>query len=277
MTEKRGSWHLITGVVIGLLIGIALSAWVIPVGYVNTDPSALREEDRQDYRVMIAQAYLAEGDAGRALTRLRLLNEDNPSEILIAQAQQMLADGESETQARALALLAAAVTDPALAVTPLPMSFTLAVVSTIQLTVSETATVVKPTNTPGPTSTPRPTITPLPTAGSPFEKIEQTEICEPLPNLSLLQVIVLDASGQAVPGVRVEVSQAGGGTEAFFTGLYPEVSLGYADYEMLPNVVYALRVGETGQPVSNLSAPMCGTDESGVPTYGSLRLIFRQP
>jgi hypothetical protein len=106
---------------------------------------------------------------------------------------------------------------------------------------------------------------------------EPEPLCDPLPAVSLLQVIVVDSSGQAVPGVRVEVSQSAGGIETFYTGLYPEVSLGYADYQMQPDVVYTLRIGESGQPVPNLAAPLCGSDAENKPAYGSLRLIFTQP
>ncbi len=282
MTEKRGSWYLLTGIVLGLIIGLILSTTVLPVRYINTDPSTLSEAGKEAYRIMVAQAYLAEGDGGRARARLALLKETNPSEVVIAQAQSMLAESGNDARARALALLAAAVSEPSLSITPLPMLTPLAV-DLIPATPAITGTPAAgtsqgPTSTPGATNTPRPTMTPQPTLGSPFVMSGEPEtICDPLPAVSLLQVIVLDSSGQAVPGVRVEVSQGTGGIETFFTGLYPEVSLGYADYQMLPDAIYTLRIGESGQPVPNLSAPLCGNDANNKPAYGSLRLIFTQP
>ncbi len=283
MNEKRGSWYLLTGVVLGLIIGLILSVTVIPVKYINTDPSTLSAAGKDAYRIMVAQAYLAEGDGGRARARLALLKEANSSEAVIAQAQGMLAESGSDAQARALALLAAAVSEPSLSITPLPMLTPLAVVTlpteppaTSGITTAETTQ--GPTSTPGATNTPRPTMTPQPTLGSPYVmQGEATTICDPLPAVSLLQIIVLDSSGQAVPGVRIEISQASGGVETFYTGLYPEVSLGYADYQMQPDAVYTVRIGESGQPVSNLSAPVCGNDANNKPTYGSLRVIFQQP
>jgi hypothetical protein len=277
MTEKRGSWYLLTGVIIGLLVGIVLSLWVIPVRYVNTDPSTLREADRQAYRILIAEAYLVEGDTGRALARLGLLKEKYPSEKIIAQAQSMLAIGGSESEARALALLAAAVNEPSLAITPLPQTNPIVVQSPLPVSTATSSTlqVTTPaeTNTPGPTSTPRPTPTPLATAGPPFAmEGKPLAVCDPLPAQPLLQITVKNAAGQPVPGVKIEISQTGGGVETFYTGLYPAISLGYADYEMLPGTSYTIRVGESGQPVTNLSAPACEGD-----AYGSLKLEFQQP
>jgi hypothetical protein len=283
MNEKRGSWYLLTGLILGAIIGLILSMTVFPVQYINTDPSTLSTAGKEAYRIMVAQAYLAEGDGGRARARLALLKEANISEAVIAQAQSMLAESGGDAQARALALLAAAVSEPSLSITPLPMLTPMAVVilpSEPPATAGTSAVETNqgPTSTPGATNTPRPTMTPQPTLGSPFVMQGQVEaICDPLPAVSLLQSIILDSSGQAVPGVRIEISQASGGIETFYTGLFPEVSLGYADYLLQPDAVYTVRIGESGQPVSNLSAPVCGSDANNKPTYGSLRVIFQQP
>jgi len=280
MNEKRGSWYLLTGLVFGLIIGLILAMPVIPVRYINTDPSSLSASEKAAYRNMVAQAYLAEADAGRAISRLALLKEENPSEAVIAQAQSMLAEGGNDAPARALALLAAAVSEPSLSITPLPMLTPMAVAVVTEPVITGTAsaeTTQGVTSTPGAANTPRPTVTPQPTLGSPYVlEGEPVEICDPLPVLSLLQIIVVDATGQAVPGVRIEISQASGGVEAFYTGLFPDV-LGYADYQMQPDAIYTIRVGESGQPVANLVAPACGNDSTNKPTYGSLRLIFKQP
>ncbi|PKN97672.1 MAG: hypothetical protein CVU42_15390 [Chloroflexi bacterium HGW-Chloroflexi-4] len=282
MNEKRGSWYLLTGLIIGLIIGLILSATALPVQYINTDPSTLSDDAKAAYRIMVAQAYLAEGDGGRARARLALLQEVNPAEVVIAQAQSMLAESGNDASARALALLAAAVSEPSLSITPLPMLTPMAaevIPATPAASGTSSAEITQgPTGTPGATNTPRPTATPQPTLGSPYVMSGEPEtICDPLPAVSLLQIIVLDASGQAVPGVRVEISQASGGIETFYTGLYPEVSPGYADYLFLPDAVYTIRIGESGQPVTGLSAPLCGNDAENKPAYGSLRVIFTQP
>lgn len=282
MTEKRGAWYLLTGVILGLVIGLILSAWVIPVQYVNADPSTLRKPDREAYRILVAQAYLVEGDVYRAIARVKLLADNNPSEAIIAQAQNMLANGGSEAQARALALLAAAVNEPSLSVTPLSPQAPVAVqvtepVVTVDPMITGTVAANLPSRTPGPTSTPRPTQTPAATAGPPFVLDgEPLTKCDQLTEKPLLQITVLNANSDPVAGVKIEISQSNGGTETFYTGLFPEVNRGYADYEMLPGVTYTIRVGESGQPVANLSAPAC-TDNSGVTSYGNLWLVFQQP
>ena len=278
MSEKRGSWHLLTGAILGVLLGLLISLVLVQVPYFNTDPSTLSEKDKSTYRLMVAQAYLVEGDSNRAVSRLTLLQDQNPAEILIAQAQGMLADGGSETQAKALALLAAAVNQPSLAITPLAPQNPL-VVQNPEPAVTPTPDIAiegtqGATRTPGPTGTPRPILTPQATAGSPFV-LEEDPIkkCDPLPDKPLLQITVLDAANQPVAGVKIEISQSGGGVETFFTGLYPAISRGYADYEMLPGVSYTIRVGDAGQPITDLSAPDC----SGGGDYGNLWLVFQQP
>ncbi len=274
MSEKRGSWHLLTGLIIGLVAGLLLSAWVIPVRYMNTDPSSLREEDKQKYRAVIAQSYLVEADLARARSRLDLLADPDQAGVLVAQAQNLLAAGGGDEQARALALLAAVINEPSALVTPMALAVDLA--QEVDLPTPEGTRAVEATRTNGPTTTPRPTTTPQPTQGPPFVKIEEFAICDPLPEEPLLQVIVLDAAGQPVQGVKIEISQAAGSLESFYTGLYPEISAGYADYAKQPGVVYTIRVGESGLTTPDLSAPSCGADDEGE-LWGSLKLVFQQP
>ncbi|MCX6055337.1 MAG: hypothetical protein NTZ74_10570 [Chloroflexi bacterium] len=294
MNEKRGPWYLLTGLVIGLLIGIAFSKWIFPVQYSNTEPYSLREPDKKIYRSVIAQAFLVEADTKRALTRLGLLRDTDPSGALIAQAQSMLGAPGNEIKARALALLASAVNQPSVLITPLsPIirsvfptatdlpTITITITSTetpaIEVSPMNSPTLEPPTLTPSATFTPRPTSTPQPTLGPPFVLDgEPVLICDPLPEIPLLEVVVLNAAGDPVPGVKIEISQTGGGVESFYTGLYPEINRGYADYEMLSGMEYAIRVGDAGQLVSNLVVPICAESPEG-PLLGSLHLKFRQP
>ncbi|KAF0110711.1 MAG: hypothetical protein FD147_1480 [Chloroflexi bacterium] len=275
MNEKRGAWYLLTGLILGLFVGIVLSRWVIPVQYSNTEPYSLRDSDRKIYRAVIAQAYMVEADTNRALARLALLRDANPSEVLIAQAQNLLGSQDNEQQARALALLAAAVNQPSLQITPLAPVPTFLTPTPEHLS-TNTPTVETPTRTPAATNTPRPTNTPQATLGAPFVLEEQSIVCEPLPAMPLLQITILNAAGEPVPGMKIEISQPNGGVETFYTGLYPEISRGYADYEMQPGMVYAIRVGDAGQLISNLSIPACDNG-SGGSLPGSLKLVFRQP
>ena len=85
MNENRGPWYLLTGLVIGAVLGL-LYAWVIrPVQYTNTAPSSLRAEDKDQYRAVIAAAYLANGDLLRARARLELLQDPDLYRVLAEQ------------------------------------------------------------------------------------------------------------------------------------------------------------------------------------------------
>lgn len=106
--DERGNWYLLTGVVLGIMLGI-LFAWVIsPVEYVDTAPESLTNEFKDQYRVLIASAYVANGDLVRAKARLELLDEADIYLVVAEQAQQMLAEGGSVEEAQALGRLALA-------------------------------------------------------------------------------------------------------------------------------------------------------------------------
>lgn len=104
---KQFPWYLLTGLILGFLLGL-LYAWMInPVVYSDTEPASLRADFKGNYRLTIAQSFAATGDLERAASRLALLNDEDPIFILGSQAQQALAAGFAE-DGRALALLAAA-------------------------------------------------------------------------------------------------------------------------------------------------------------------------
>ncbi|HOW91272.1 MAG TPA: hypothetical protein PK883_03045 [Anaerolineaceae bacterium] len=281
MNEKRGHWYLLTGLIIGAVIGLLLSITLVPVKYTDTAPYYLNTSEKDIYRGLIAQAYLVEADNARAKARLELLGDINAEDALIAQAQQLIAAGKSESQSRALALLAAAIQQNAVQITPLPKVL---INPTAEPTLSEptaTENAAAPTaalTTPAPliTVTPRPTNTPQPTQGAPYELAQQEEICDPTQPGGLIQVFVFNRADKPVAGVRIEVSIAGGGVESFYTGLYPEISNGYADYAMAEGMTYNLRVGEAGQLVQNLSIPACEA-EGGKQYPGSIKLTFQKP
>lgn len=106
--DERGNWYLLTGVVLGIILGI-LFAWVIsPVEYVDTAPESLKGDFKDQYRVLIASAYVANGDLVRAKARLGLLDEADIYLVVAEQAQQMLSEGGSVEEAQALGRLALA-------------------------------------------------------------------------------------------------------------------------------------------------------------------------
>ena len=90
-----------------------------------------------------------------------------------------------------------------------------------------------------------------------------------------MQVSVVDNHHHQLPGMEIIINWDGG-EEHFFTGFKPEIGIGYADYLMKPGVLYTVRVGQSGIPVTSLSAPSC-PDLSGQTFTGGLKLLFQQP
>ena len=104
---RSSSWYLLTGLVLGITLGL-IYAWLInPVVYESNTPITLGQTDKDIYRGVIAQVYAVTGDLQRASLRLAVLGDADPATALGAQAQRALAQGHV-TDARALAMLATA-------------------------------------------------------------------------------------------------------------------------------------------------------------------------
>jgi len=316
MNEDRGSWYLLTAIILGIGLGLLYSWGVSPAEYVDTPPFSLREDYKDQYRALIAVAYDKTGDLQRAQARLNLLRDKNPATVLVAQAQRYLASGDNVQSAQALANLAAALGQVP---TPLPtrpeststavLTLTSTSIPTLTDTptpdpsqtptssplpeISFTATITPtqeiaagPTRTPTLTRTPRPTLpptetptltpsrTPTATLAPPFVLNNQVTVCNPLVGKPQLQVFVSNAAGIGIPGVEIIVTWQDG-EEHFYTGLKPDIDIGYADYSMTPGVNYTLQIDEGGQLITGLSAPEC--TEGAEPYWGSWRLVFSHP
>jgi len=289
--EPRGNWYLLTGLILGLVAGLALSLYFFPVRYSDSEPSALREEYRSEYRRLIAEAYAVDGNLPRAQARLDLLRDADPVQVLAAQAQRVLAEGGGPDDARPLALLASVLSGapPEITASPPAGETPTATLDGTASDLTETPTlsatdVVTPggpsatpdelqgvssptpiiptqtptiTETPRPTFTPRPSATPLPVLLAPFSLAHQSQVCDSSLPPGRIVVEVRDKSGAPLPGVRIQVAWDSG-QDTFFTGLAPEISPGYADFLMTAGVTYTLRVGEAGAPVTGLNIPTCG-------------------
>jgi len=312
MNDERGSWYLLTAVILGIGLGLVY-AWVIsPAEFIDTHPSSLKADYKDQYRAMIASAFIATGDIQRAQARLNLLGDDDPA-MLVAQAQRYLAEGVGYDEAQALAELASALgqaptplptepddtftptasatptnspepTDtltPSLTPTPeIKITATAALTTTLNGTINPSAEPIvsrtpRPTRTATATTTPLPTNTNTPTLSPPFVLENQALVCNPSIGESQIQVFVANAAGVGVPSVEIVVTWAEG-EEHFFTGLKPDIDTGYADFVMTPGVNYTMQVGEGGQLISNLSSPEC-TDTSNITYWGSWRFVFSHP
>ena len=65
MSEQRGPWYLLTGLVIGVALGLLIAYVIYPVEYTDTAPFSLRTDAKETLRGLIAQAYMADGDLAR--------------------------------------------------------------------------------------------------------------------------------------------------------------------------------------------------------------------
>ena len=288
MKDDRGPWYLLTGLILGLVFGL-LYSWIIsPVRYVDTEPASLRADFREQYRALIAAAFLSNGDLQRAKARLALLADPDIAKTIAIQAQLAQDRAGPDSEKNGLGLLAAALNPgssppkPALLPSSTPTAeptSTLTPTPVVALNgeASSTPTSGAPnsTRTPAPTSTPLPSRTPTPTQGAPFILLEQSVVCDPSIKQPLIQVEALDAAIQPVPGVEV-IIVTDQGEDHFFTGLKQEIGLGYADYTMQPGLRYVLRLADGGDPIPELAAQECEA-EDGSRYWGSLKLVFIQP
>ncbi len=261
---NKGKW---LPLVIGLLLGIAAGlyyTWVInPVEYLETAPAALRDEYKADYYSLIALAYVSTNDLERAQSRLAQMPDPDHASTLSQLAQTRLAAGRPEREVRALALLAAALGER-----PAPFA------TTPSMQGVSSPTPATPTRRPTITRLPR-TNTPTPTPGAPFEMVEKELVCDLDLKEPLIQIDVIDAAGQPVPGIEAVVIWDDG-EDHFFTGLKPELGIGYADFTMQVGVSYTLQLADADVPVTGLFAEECvGADEETFP--GSWWITFQQP
>lgn len=276
--ESRGNWYLLTGLILGLGIGL-LFAWVIsPVKYADTEPAKLADPYKDEYRRVIALSYHSDQDLNRARERLNLIDSGNLSQALAAQAQRMLAEKRPPEEASALAALAADLGRPAGAKAPSqavaeasleatienPSTPTTSGIAATEVSAAiQTPTLPPPTLTPtitltpAPSFTPNPTATPLPISNAAFALKSKREICNGSLQAGLLQIQVNDADQNPLPGVRIVITWQDG-QDTFITGLAPEINPGYADFIMSPEVTYRLKVGEASDMINDLKIGQCG-------------------
>jgi hypothetical protein len=292
--ERRGSWYLLTGIVIGLVMGLAYSWIVSPVRYINAPPYALRQDYKDEYRALIAAAFVNSHDLARAQGRLAELHDDESAQSVTIKAQQALAEGYPDEEVSALGILALALGQ---GLTPKPLEVIATIASTpIPAIVDGTPTplFIEPTASPADTGSIEPMSQSFPQTSLPYLTSESSSIVDSTADPGdtfilqerrlvcnggqpepLIQVQLVDAAGQPVPGIELSVRWEGG-EDHFFTGLKPEIGMGYGDFRMTPNEIYSVQAVNNGQVINDLKAPEC-TSEDGSTYWGSWFLTFVKP
>jgi hypothetical protein len=262
---RVGWFLLVLGLAIGFILGLYYTWQVNPVEHQIASPGDLSETFQDQYRTLIAVAYESSGDIKRALRRLEQFGDTDPALTMSALSQQLLAEDRSNEEVRAVAALAAA-----LAEIPAPKASTPETIST-----KIGSAMVQPPGATTPTITSRPASTLTPTTSPFFRLISKRKICDADLSPPLIQVNILDARGDPVPGTEVKIIWDLG-EEHFFTGLKPELGLGYADFAMTEGMVYSLQLVKGSEPVSGLQSEAC-QGEGGQTFPGSWMLVFQAP
>lgn len=271
--QKPGNWYLLTGLIIGILIGLVVTWVLFPLRYLETTPSSLRSDFKDDFRLLISQAFQADDNLERARARLQLLGEGDLIQELTLQTQSMLAAGDPSGKAYLLVYLA-----DALRRTPLPEATGAQVTSPVVNSSSETpgsnSLPPVPTESVGLVFTPflLPEITATPTLINPFILKSLQPMCgkEVIP--LLLEINVYDVNGVPLAGQEIIIIWDSG-EDHIFTGLQPDKGNGYANFWMTPGQIYSIQMGRNAVPTSGISVPNCSGSSS---TQGGLLLVYQQ-
>jgi hypothetical protein len=105
------------GAIIGLGLGLYYGWIVQPRVAITGEVTALRQDYKDDYLLMIAEAFSADGDLQQAQARLAAAGFAEPGPQVAALAERYIAQGRDNADIRRLAALAGALghTTPAIA------------------------------------------------------------------------------------------------------------------------------------------------------------------
>ncbi|MGE5122917.1 MAG: hypothetical protein ACM3H7_00245 [Acidobacteriaceae bacterium] len=290
--DRRGSWYLLTGAVVGVAMGLVYSWMISPVQYIDAPPYALRADFKDEYRILVAAAYMYNHDLVRAEDRLVQLKEDHPAQNLALQAQRAFEQGHPQAEVRALGILAMelgqGLTPPAASSTQTAPPNNPSTIDDKNFTPAATLSEGQPTSTSQPSSTQGEiantpgdnvqvthVVLATPATGASYVLTDSALVCNPEQPKPMIQVIVQDSAGSPLPGIELVVTWEDG-QDHFFTGLQPELGLGYADFLMTPKVAYSLTLANGEQVVSMLTAGECQAQDQS-PYWGSWLLILMQP
>jgi len=269
------------GLILGLTGGLVYAWLISPVVYVNASPARLSERYKDDYIYLTSQSYALTGDWDTAQERLAELEEESLPQRVAALFERYLREGAPAPAVRNLAVLTQQVggDSPALSLfgpTPRPPQVTPTATpagSTPTATLLPTPSLTPiPTRTPQPTLTPSPTPVPTATPRPAYRLLSQERVCEPDEPAPRIEVEVVDAVLDPLPGVEVIISWEGG-RDRFYTGFRSDQGPGYGDFTMTPGLSYAVTLAEGSPTISGLRVEPCGEDTGGLP--GGWRLSFQ--
>jgi hypothetical protein len=95
----------IVALVVGLLLGLYLGYVQFPVKYTDSSTDRLAQRFKDDYTVMIANGYLADGDLTGALERTRVLGVENVPVYIQETTERYITNSSRVEDIRALVAL----------------------------------------------------------------------------------------------------------------------------------------------------------------------------
>ncbi len=257
-----GNITLLFGLLIGIGGGLFYGYNVNPVRYGETTPIDLSGPFKEQYVLMIAAAYNQDGDIARANRRMQVLGLSDPASRVAAFAQQSASRGAGDGTLSLLNVLAAGLTAD---ITPTLVADATSVSNDLVIpTVPPTAPTVAPIVA---------TVPPTPVSED-YQLLAIDSLCDPTRTTPEITVELRDENGDPLAGIPILVKWENN-VDQFWTGLKPEINLGYADFEMAAGTLYTLEVGNNALPVRGLIAEDC-TDDEGRDYPGSMDLVFQR-
>lgn len=97
---------LALGLLVGLLVGVYLGWVQFPVTFLDSPAADLSPRFKDEYTVMIAAGYLADGDVQAVVERLRLIGVDNIPDHVQATAERYITNSRDYPDIQVLVALA---------------------------------------------------------------------------------------------------------------------------------------------------------------------------
>jgi hypothetical protein len=102
----RFFFSTVLGVAAGILLGLFIGWVVAPVEYTDSPMTELAQQYQDEYILMVAGGYIADGDLEGAINRLRVLEIDNIPQYIQEMAERYISNSRDLEDIKYLVALA---------------------------------------------------------------------------------------------------------------------------------------------------------------------------
>ena len=278
-------WGVVIGLILGISAGLVYTWEVNPIVEVSTEPWQLRAQDRAHYMVAITLAFAGDSNLNRAVERLLTLqmqgSATDPFQDIADTACQLASTGyvDSNSGLRAIRSMMTfyqlqgrtGCADSLIPAGDLQSTAVVQVELPTPTLIPPATKTPLPVSSPNPTSTQRSLVVPTSIPQQDFVIANITTFCD-ADLAGVIEVFVQDFGSVGLPGQPVRV-RWDGGQSRFFTGLKPERSPGYADFQMEANQGYIIDMPGLSDPSQPLTAENCSLETGGT-SLRSYRVFF---